>query len=54
MDIKIQAKSARLVKLKQDKKILKNLNNFKAAKDKLYEEYETITQKLQILKAFLS
>jgi hypothetical protein len=54
MDTKIQTKSARLVKMKHDKKTLKNISNFKAAKDKIYEEYEAINQKLQMLKAFLS
>jgi structural maintenance of chromosome 1 len=54
LENKIQSKSGRLVKMRQDKKSLKNLSNFKAAKEKIYEEYESINKKLQLLKAYLS
>ena len=54
MNTKIQTKRARLGKMKHDKKTIRNISNFKVAKDKIYKEYEAINQKLQMFKDFLS
>lgn len=54
LEEELTAKGGRLLKFRQERKNMKSLETFRKAKTQILDEYQTVSSKLVLLKAYVS
>jgi hypothetical protein len=54
LEEELTAKGGRLLKFRQERKNMKSLETFRKAKTQILDEYQTVSNKLVLLKAYMS